>query len=143
MGVDGDVLVEVVQNPDADNDNNVSGDHKGGEPDWNVPALAPGYEGQEDDAGEQQGFVGEGVHEGTKSRSLVEVSCDVAVDTVAERGEDEYTDGPPADGLVGGSGLDAFSIVYGEYCEDGGAEQTAEGDFGSEGHCQHALIRGQ
>ena len=126
---DGHVLFEIVQNGDSAKDNDVSGDNKHGKPDGNMLIVVPPRsEGEGDDAGEKEEFIGDGVDKCAKFRALVESAGDKAIDAIAGSCEDEYGDGESADGFVWAAELNAFAVVDGEQGKDGDEKNSREGD---------------
>ncbi len=126
---DGHVLFEIVQNGDSAKDNDVSGDNKHGKPDSKMFIIVPPWsEGECNDAGEKEEFIGDGVDKCAEFRALVESAGDIAINAIAGCGEDEYGDGESAGGFGRAAELDAFTVVDGQQGKDGDEKNSREGD---------------
>ena len=80
---DFDLAVVAVENFDAAEDDAVAQDDDGGKPEGEVPAgRAPIDEGKGDDAGEEEGFVGDGVDVGAEFGALIVAPRDPSIDTI-------------------------------------------------------------
>lgn len=133
--LDGDVVVDEVEDGDAAEDDAVADDDEGGEPEGDAPAVgAPIDGGEGDDGGEEEAFVSDGVDDCAEFRALVPAACDPAIDAVAGGGGDEDSECPPAEGFDGCAVGDTTSIVDGQHGEHRDQHQPGEGDLAGEGH---------
>jgi hypothetical protein len=141
VGNDFDLAVVAVQDFDAAEDDAVAQDDDGGKPEGEVPAgRAPIDEGEGDDAGEEEGFVSDGVDVGAKGGALVEAAGDPAVDAIGAGGGDKHAKCPPAHGFQRLVDMDGVAIVKSQRGKHGDQTDPCDGDFASEGH---ALIKAE
>lgn len=104
-GLDGDLTIEIVEDPDADNDFKVAGHDEDDEPNGQMPIDSPVHKGRGKKPGHQEGLVGERIEDGPGERFLVKVPGDPAIESIKNRCEGVDRDRQPADRFLGGSGI--------------------------------------
>lgn len=129
VGFDRHVVVQIVQNRYARNDNDIARDHQRGKPHRDVPAITPVDECKKYDACEQQGFVCKGIHERAELAALVKVAGNITVDAITYCRKNKNPDRPPADGFIWFSRLDALTIIHGEHGKNRSHEQPHHSYF--------------
>ena len=82
MRIDGDPAIDEIKNPNANDDFDVARDDEDEEPHRETPILAPVHQGQGDEAGEEERFVGEGIEDGTDEGFLIKAASDPAIEPV-------------------------------------------------------------
>lgn len=109
--LDGDFSIQVIENPDSDNDFEIPGDDENDEPNGKVPSDSPVHEGRGEEPGHQKGLVGKGVEDGSGEGFLIKAPGDPAIETIEKRGEGVDGDCKPAEGFLRCAGVDRASVV--------------------------------
>ena len=125
----------VMKNPKAAHNDDVAGDDEDDEPHGEAPAFGPPRKNSESGEGEEEeAFVGERIEKGSEFGELIELTCEVAVESVGERGDDEDGHRNPAKGFVAGTILNTQTIVDGDCDKERNAQQTKDGDVSGDVH---------
>ncbi len=99
-GLDGDFSIEVIEDPDPDNDFEIPGDDEDDEPNGEVPINSPVDEGRGEETGHQKGFVGKRIQDGSGEGFLIEAPGDPAIEAIQEGGQGVNADCEPAEGFL-------------------------------------------
>lgn len=112
----------------------VAADHEQGEPQRNMrPQFGEGGPGEQDEAGEEEAFVGEGVEDRAKATDFLVFPGEVTVESIGRGDEDEDSRSDVPVGLDRSAGLEAGEVVDYESDKDGDAEDAEQGDPGRKG----------
>jgi len=125
--IDVNFAVEMMNDGDADQNNEVAADDEDGKPDGQTDGPVSKTQGE--NGRQHEGFVGYGIEDTSKTGSLIEMPGDEAVDPVAQGSERKGDNGGNPKIDVRAFCLNARPVVDGQSNENRDQENPGDGDF--------------
>jgi hypothetical protein len=134
MRFDFDLMIEEVQHSDAAPYDGITDNDKPREPNWDRPILAPLENREDNDGGENEQFVRDGIEDRSQFGAFVKAAREESVQEISQGGDRKDGDGPPPNGLVADPILKALCVVDGQDRENRDQKEPEHRDIGGGSH---------